>query len=70
MKKAFLVTFEITTRVVVDVEGDLTSNKNFDKINQAGIDKILENNIEDYITHDNGDYRLDEENPYPQSYDI
>lgn len=78
MKKAFLVTFCPTTRVVVDVPDNflvdiIKPQDNFvwAKIVSAAREQIIENGIEDYLNEDTVDeIVLDEELPYPQEFDV
>ena len=72
MKKAFLVTFCPTTRVVVDIENDnLEDVFEFFKVIRAAREQIEEVGIEEYLNGENIDeIVLDEELPYPQDFDL
>lgn len=78
MKKAFLVSFVPTTRVVVDVsdnflKDDLEPQDEYEwaKVVSAARNQIFEVGIDDYLNGDTIDeIKLDEELPYPQSFDI
>lgn len=72
MKKAFLVTFCPTTRVVVDVEDEsLEDVFEFSKVVKAAREQIEEVGIEKYLDGENVDeIILDEELPYPQDFDL
>ena len=71
MKKAFLVTFCPTTRVVVDVEGDQLTDQEIMKVAEAAIENIEESGLKYYINDENiEDIVLDEELPYPQDFDL
>lgn len=69
MKKAFLVRFEPTTRVVVDVDFDSAKgipDEVWDKVSEEARKKIL-GNPADYIILDNiGDLKEDTECPYSE----
>ena len=72
MKKAFLVTFCPTTRVVVDVKDEsLEDVFEFSKVVKAAREQIQEIGIEEYLNGENIDeIILDEELPYPQDFDL
>lgn len=78
MKKAFLVSFVPMTRVVVDVpdnflEDDLEPQDEYEwaKVVNAARNQIFEVGIDDYLNGGTIDeIKLDEELPYPQSFDI
>ena len=72
MKKAFLVTFCPTTRVVVDIEDEsLEDIFEFSKVVEAAREQIEEVGIEEYLNGENIDeIVLDEELPYPQDFDL
>lgn len=72
MKKAFLVTFCPTTRVVVDVRDEKLENEtDYKTVVHQAIEKMLNNNLYDYLSLDNVDtIKLDEELPYPQEFDV
>lgn len=78
MKKAFLVSFVPTTRVVVDVSDNFLKDDlepqdeyEWDKVVSVAKDQIVENGIDNYFNRDTIDeIKLDEELPYPQSFDI
>ena len=72
MKKAFLVTFCPTTRVVVDVKDEnLEDVFEFSKVVKAAREQIQEIGIEEYLNCENIDeIILDEELPYPQDFDL
>lgn len=69
MKKAYLATFSITTRVVVDVEENELKQRGipdslYDKIIDEARDKIL-SNADSYVSYDNADIvREDLECPF------
>ena len=64
MKKAFLATFEVTTRVIVDTDADGISDEVWEKIGEVATKKILSNPT-DYIHLDNlGEVMEDTEVPY------
>lgn len=60
MKKAYLVTFEITTRVVVDSKRSATAD--FDGAVQKAIDKVAPR-FNEYLIPDNAYIEEDRENP-------
>ena len=72
MKKAFLVTFCPTTRVVVDVKDEsLEDVFEFSKVVKAAREQMEESGIEWYLNGENIDeIILDEELPYPQDFDL
>ena len=83
MKKAFLVTFCPTTRVVVDIEEDQfdaslinsvsieDENKLMEIINLALDNMVDDNNVGEYLNSENiYSIALDEELPYPQDFDL
>lgn len=74
-KKAFLVTFSIQTRVVVDVPDDICNASPivnpslWGKIADKAEDKVGEN-IWDYLNYDNVDWiEEDKEMPYDADFD-
>lgn len=71
MKKAFLVTFCPTTRVVVNVESDQLTDQEIIKAAEAAIENIEESGLKYYINEETiEDIVLDEELPYPQDFDL
>ena len=69
MKKAFLVNYAVTTRVVIDVEG-----KDEEDIDTELHDKAFDNisdpyAIDQYICNENMEYREDTEMPYNKEFD-
>ena len=48
MKKAFLVTANVTTRVVIDVENDTLSEEEYDNLLIKAKDRLLSNLSNDY----------------------
>ena len=71
MKKAFLVSFTLMTRVVVDIKEGLLNPYDYSKIISAARENIIYNGIDDYLNGDTIDeIRLDEELPYPQEFDV
>ena len=78
MKKAYLVTFVTTTRVVVDVPEDFDPNncslvikeceETYDSIIEEARENILES-PENYIYGDNAEIEEDIECPYNPNYD-
>lgn len=69
-KKAYLVSFLPTTRVIVDVDDDsLSSDKDFEKVLFAARDKI-KSNIDGYLDYGNFDkIQPDYESPYDPETD-
>lgn len=71
MKKAFLVTFCPTTRVVVNVKSDHLTDQEIMKAAEAAIENIEESGLKYYINEETiEDIVLDEELPYPQDFDL
>ena len=72
MKKAFLVTFCPTTRVVVDIKDEkLVFEKDYNNVVFSAVEKIMNNNLYDYFSLENVEkIELDEELPYPQDFDL
>lgn len=69
MKKAFLVTANVTTRVVIDVENDEMSEKEYNNLLNQAKDKLINNLSNDYYDCIE-DTREDKECPYNPSDDV
>lgn len=82
MKKAFLVTFCPTTRVVIDIEEDQYDDSLIDSVSieddfkyseivRLAREQIIESGINEYLNGENiCSISLDEELPYPQDFDL
>ena len=82
MKKAFLVTFCPTTRIVVDIEEDqydaslidnvsIEDEFKYSEIVRLAREQIIESVTEEYLNGENiCSIALDEELPYPQDFDL
>lgn len=70
-KKAFLVTFNICTRVVADCGNDenpLNDREKYKEIVKEASDRIL-SDPEAYLDWDNADVDTDKDMPYDPDYD-
>lgn len=72
MKKALLVTFEITTRVVIDVESTDNTEMVEEKATTTAINKLLndQQTIERFSADNITKIVYDNEMPYNKQYDV
>lgn len=68
MKKAFLVTANVTTRVVIEVENDKLNGKEYDILVAKAKESLINNLTDDYLNCIE-DVREDEECPYDKDID-
>ena len=68
MKKAFLVTANVTTRVVIEVENDKLNSEEYDILVAKAKENLINNLTDDYLNCIE-DVREDEECPYDKEID-
>lgn len=68
MKKAFLVTANVTTRLVIEVENDKLNGKEYDILVANAKESLINNLTDDYLNCIE-DVREDEECPYDKEID-
>ena len=70
MKKAYLVTFTATTRIIVDSDKNPNEDTElFNKVSEAALDRMLQNGITYYLCDENAEINEDTEMPYDDEYD-
>ena len=68
MKKAFLVTANVTTRVVIEVENDKLNGEEYDVLVAKAKERLINNLTDDYLNCIE-DVREDKECPYDKETD-
>ena len=68
MKKAFLVTANVTTRLVIEMENDKLNGEEYDMLVAKAKERLINNLTDDYLNCIE-DVREDKDCPYDQGID-